>query len=110
MSIKFSFTFNKIFLKGNLSTNDHTYWRRVRITFTHHNVFHFLEVDRTQSMAENNKKIKQYELLSPAIEKQYKHKPVLVFYTTTESRREILNQYCTDVGMLYIFFTKEDLR
>jgi len=79
-------------------------------TFTHHKVFHFLEVDRTQSMAENKKKIKQYELLSPAIEKQYKHKPVLVFYTTIESRREILSNYCAAVGMLCMVFTKEDLR
>lgn len=78
-------------------------------TFTLHNTFHFLEVDRTQSMSENKKKIKQYELLSPAIEEQFKHKPVLVFYTTTENRKAMLQQLCSQVGLQNNILTKQDL-
>lgn len=79
-------------------------------TFTLHNIFHFLEVDRTQSMSENKKKINQYKLLSPAIEEQFKHKPILVFYTTTESRKGLLEKLCSDVGLENIIISKEDLR
>ena len=79
-------------------------------TFTLHNIFHFLEVDRTQSMSENKKKINQYKLLSPAIEEQFRHKPILVFYTTTESRKSLLEKLCSDVGLENIIITKEDLR
>jgi hypothetical protein len=79
-------------------------------TFTLHNIFHFLEVDRTQSMSENKKKINQYKLLSPAIEEQFKHKPFLVFYTTTESRKKLLEKLCSEVQLENIIISKEDLR
>ncbi|MEK4872400.1 replication-relaxation family protein [Niallia sp. FSL W8-1348] len=79
-------------------------------TFTLHNIFHFLEVDRTQSMSENKKKINQYKLLSPAIEEQFKHKPILVFYTTTESRKGLLEKLCSEVQLENIIISKEDLR
>ena len=79
-------------------------------TFTAYNTYYFLEVDRTQSMAENKKKIKQYALLSPAIEAQYQTKPVLVFYTTTESRKSVLEKFCKEVGLQHKVYSKEDLR
>lgn len=78
-------------------------------TFSKDGVFHFLEVDRTQSMSENKKKIKQYQLLSPAIEEQFQTKPILVFYTTTDHRKEILAKECQDVGLKHLILTKEDL-
>lgn len=78
--------------------------------FTLNYKYHFLEVDRTQSMSENKKKIDQYKLLAPAIEEKYRHKPILVFYTTTESRRELLQKLCSEVGLEHIIITKEDLR
>lgn len=79
-------------------------------TFTLNNTFHFLEVDRTQSMSDNKKKIKMYQLLSPAIEKQFKEKPILVFYTMTEHRKKRLDEFCAEVGLKRLIFTKEDLR
>lgn len=79
-------------------------------TFTFHSIFHFLEVDRTQSMSENKKKINQYKLLSPAIEEQFRHKPILVFYTTTESRKGLLEKLCSEVRLENIIISKEDLR
>jgi len=78
-------------------------------TFSLNDVFHFLEVDRTQSMTENKKKISQYQLLSPAIEQQFKTKPVLVFYTTTDHRKKILEASCEKVGLKHMILTKEDL-
>lgn len=79
-------------------------------TFTLHNIYYFLEVDRTQSMSENKKKINQYKLLSPAIEEQFRHKPILVFYTTTESRKGLLEKLCSEVQLENIIISKEHLR
>lgn len=78
-------------------------------TFSKDGVFYFLEVDRTQSMSENKKKIQQYKLLSPAIEQQFQSKPILVFYTTTIHRKEILTKECQEVVLNHLILTKEDL-
>ncbi|WP_263624251.1 replication-relaxation family protein [Cytobacillus kochii] len=79
-------------------------------TFTLQQIFHFLEVDRTQSMIENKKKIKQYQLLSPIIEKQFKHRPKIVFYTTTKHRASILKKCCSDAGVECVVYTTDDIR
>lgn len=79
-------------------------------TFKAKNTFYFLEVDRTQSMSDNKKKIHQYQFLSQAIEKQYQEKPIIAFYTTTEHRKKLLNEYCGEVGLRRLIYTKEDLR
>jgi hypothetical protein len=79
-------------------------------TFTIKNTFYFLEVDRTQSMIDNKKKINQYHYLSQTFETQYKEKPIIVFYTTTENRKKILTQYCDEMELRKLIYTKEDLR
>jgi len=88
-------------------------WKTSKIipdaTFTKEGVHHFLEVDRTQSMTENKKKINQYKLLDWSIQEKYKTKPVLVFYTTTNHRKQILEDVCSKVGLDHMILTKEDL-
>lgn len=79
-------------------------------TFTVEGKYHLAEVDRTQSMADNKKKIENYALLTPAIYEQYKHMPIIVFYTVTEIRREKLKELCRENKVSCVVYTKEDLR
>lgn len=78
-------------------------------TFTRNGIYHFLEVDRTQSMIDNKKKIENYAKLSPVLEKQYQKKPVIVFYTLTEVRRNKLKEICQQCGLNCQVFIKEDI-
>lgn len=79
-------------------------------TFTVGGVYHFLEVDNTQSMLDNKKKIQVYSHLAPAIEKQFSQKPVLVFYTLTEFRKNKLLTLCQESEVSCKIYTKQDLR
>jgi hypothetical protein len=79
-------------------------------TFKRNGVYHFLEIDRTQSMIENKNKINQYVELDVAILKQFGHKPVIVFYTLTPLRRDNLKGLCKKQGLTCEVFSKEDLR
>ncbi|MDF2534442.1 MAG: phage protein [Bacillales bacterium] len=78
--------------------------------FTRNGIYHFLEVDRTQSMNENKNKIQQYAELDIAIQKQFKHKPVIVFYTFTPLRRDNLKAICKQHNLSCEIYAKEDLR
>ncbi|BAM99164.1 hypothetical protein [Bacillus phage PM1] len=57
---------------------------------------HFLEVDITQSMRENRKKVEVYQKAfdTGAFQSKYGHFPVLVWLTTTEHRRKHLKEAC----------------
>ncbi|MBT2735115.1 hypothetical protein J7E66_10240 [Bacillus sp. ISL-7] len=79
-------------------------------TFTLKGNYYFLEVDRTQSMVENKKKIELYSKLSPLIQQQFGHLPTLVFYTLTSHRKEKLKELCKDYGVTCSVYTKEDIR
>lgn len=72
-------------------------------------IWHFVEVDRTQSMVENRKKIEQYAELSPRIERQLNHTPVIVFYTATPVRKERLKSVCEELKVSCQIYTKEDI-
>ena len=78
-------------------------------TFSIEGRFHFLEVDRTQSMHDNIKKIKQYALLQEAIVKQFTVKPLIVFYTVTKSRKEKLEQLCKTNNLECIVLCTDDI-
>lgn len=77
--------------------------------FTKDGVYHFLEVDRSQSMIENKKKIENYGKLSPVMKKQYGHQPVILFYTLTEVRREKLKEICQLHQVNCQVYIKEDI-
>lgn len=66
---------------------------------------HFLEVDRTQSMVENKKKIDYYAQVHHLLTNQ----PELIFYTTTPTRRETLTKLCKEKNLNFKIYTKEDL-
>lgn len=80
------------------------------ITFIKENKYYFIEVDHTQTMRENKKKIILYSDLSNAMEKQFKYKPKVIFYTTTEYRKKLLIKWCQECQLIFDVFTKEDVK
>jgi hypothetical protein len=79
-------------------------------TFTLEGKYYFLEVDRTQSMSDNKKKIELYSKLNPLMEKQFNQIPTLIFYTTTPLRQEKLKEICKSFKVNCRVYTKEDIR
>jgi hypothetical protein len=79
-------------------------------SFTSTGTFHLLEVDRTQSMAENKAKIDVYAELNPLLYERFNHKPVIIFYTINELRRKKLTDYCQAKGLQCLVYTKDELR
>lgn len=67
--------------------------------FRRNDRYHFLEVDCTQKMKENRKKVEQYKglLRNGAIEKHFGYFPRLIWLTTTELRRKQLTELCKDL-------------
>lgn len=80
------------------------------ITFVKDNKYHFIEIDHTQNMRENKKKIKLYKELANVMENQYKYKPTIIFYTTTEHRKKLLKKWCEENNLNNLILTKEDIR
>mgnify|MGYP001954354973 CR=1 FL=1 len=71
--------------------------------------YHFLEVDRTQSMAENKKKIERYKKASEVIKKKFTQVPVIVFYTASKMRKLTIEKQLQRVGLKYEVYAREDL-
>ena len=78
-------------------------------TFTVEGKHHFVEIDNTQKMQENRKKIELYAKLNPLIKRQFGHDPVLIFYTVTDLRRAKLKEYCKEKNVNCLIYTKQDL-
>ncbi len=72
--------------------------------------YFFVEVDHKQSMSKNMEKIDLYSHLFPVLEKEYGVDCALLFYTTTEIRKQRLMKYCEEKGVVCGVFTKEDMQ
>lgn len=72
--------------------------------------YHFLEVDSTQKMSVNRKKIEQYKGLmrDGKLAKHVGYFPKLLWLTTTELRRKQLTALCK--GLPYAVYTVDDIR
>ena len=72
--------------------------------------YHFLEVDCTQKMSVNKKKIEQYKGLmrEGKLTKKLGYFPKLMWLTTTELRRKQLTTLCK--GLPYGVYTVSDIR
>jgi hypothetical protein len=79
-------------------------------TFTLEGKFYFVEIDRTQSMSDNKKKIELYGRLDAVMKKQYGYQPAIIFYTLTKLRQEKLKEYCKEKNLNHRIYTKEDIR
>jgi hypothetical protein len=78
--------------------------------FIHEEKWHFLEVDRTQSMGENKKKLENYAEVSPVMKYDLGHKPVIIFYTLKESREKHIKALCQQLNLDCVVFLPYDLR
>lgn len=58
------------------------------------NQYYMVEIDRTQTMRKNKKKIDQYEKLKTGFMQQFSKEPILIFYTLTENRKKMIQDYC----------------
>lgn len=79
--------------------------------FTQSLRYHFVEVDNTQAMAENRAKIKRYKELhdNGLLAKQLGHYPTVVWLTTTELRRQQLQDACEALPITKVF-TLSDIK
>jgi hypothetical protein len=78
--------------------------------FVKNGKFHMLEVDSTQKMSVNRKKVEQYKGLMKAgiIAMHLGYFPKLVWITTTELRRKQLIESCK--GLPYSVYTIDDIK
>lgn len=79
--------------------------------FTQSLRYHFVEVDNSQSMAENRAKIKRYKELhdNGLLTKQLGHYPTVVWLTTTELRRQQLQDASKALPITKVF-TLSDIK
>lgn len=94
--------------KGQLSTEEKKITPDAR--FLLDDVWRFVEVDRTQSMAENEQKIIHYKELDSIMFDKSGKKPVVIFYTMTEFRQQKLQELCQAAGLNFQVLSKADLR
>ncbi|WP_238802923.1 replication-relaxation family protein [Anoxybacillus sp. LAT_26] len=67
--------------------------------FKYHDLLYFLEVDNTQKMIENRRKIEKYMKLFRIIEKKRIGEPVLLWYTLSDMRKKQLEAWCREDGV-----------
>lgn len=77
--------------------------------FTVNGVHYFAEIDNTQHMNVNQKKIEAYKEFVSSFKEQFKQTPTIVFYTNSENRKKTLDEWCDRAGLYYRVFTKKDL-
>jgi hypothetical protein len=63
-------------------------------TFKKNGIYHFVEIDNTQTMKTNYEKIKKYAELFPNFKNRYKHTPILIWYSLSDVRKEKLQEAC----------------
>jgi Replication-relaxation len=78
--------------------------------FVKDGLHYFLEVDRTQKMLENKKKIESYKELNPYLKGKYNSHPYIVFFTSSHIRQKKLQSWCNEHGVQCEVYTKDDLR
>ena len=79
--------------------------------FTQSLRYHFLEVDRTQTMTENRAKIKRYKELATTglLTEKLGHFPTVIWLTTTELRRKQLQEACSALPIAKVY-TLDDIK
>ena len=73
--------------------------------FNRNGYLHIIEVDNTQDMRANKKKIETYKEILPAYKEET---PILYFFTKTESRKKKLEEWLK--GIHHKVFTFEEIR
>jgi hypothetical protein len=76
--------------------------------FTYHGQMYFLEVDITQKMAENKRKVEKYAYLFRFIQRQQIGDPILLWYTVSEVKKKQLEKWCKEYGVQCEVLCKQD--
>jgi len=69
--------------------------------YSKNGINHFVEIDNQNTMNNNAEKIRKYKELFNAIFNQFKHHPVLIWYTLSDVRKEKLNDLCSRQGIKF---------
>ncbi|MEN2464705.1 replication-relaxation family protein [Ornithinibacillus sp. JPR2-1] len=69
--------------------------------YTESGIFHFVEIDNVQTMKTNLEKVKKYKDLFSDMEKQFHHKPVLIWYSLSPIRKEKLKIACKKANIKF---------
>ncbi|QFF98797.1 hypothetical protein PB01_08100 [Psychrobacillus glaciei] len=71
--------------------------------------YHFLEVDHTQPMSENRTKIARYKELhdNELLAQKLEHFPTIVWLTTSELRRNQLQEACRELPLTKVYTINE---
>lgn len=67
-------------------------------------IYHFVEIDNVQTMKTNIEKIKKYKELFRIIFNEYRHHPVLVWYSLSDVRKKKLKEACEKYGVKFIIY------
>ncbi|MER2006277.1 MAG: replication-relaxation family protein [Psychrobacillus sp.] len=73
-------------------------------------IVHLVEIDHLQHMRENREKIKKYAELLPAYALQMGHFPVLDWVTTTELRKQQLQEACKEKGLVCRVYLHREIK
>ncbi len=97
--------------KNEIKVYDGTYTIICDTYFKVRKRYHFLEVDLTQKMSENRKKIENYYGLMKcqSVKKYLGYFPQLIWLTSTEYRRKQLNELCKDIPSTAVY-TLDDIK
>ncbi|EZP74983.1 phage protein [Parageobacillus genomosp. 1] len=76
--------------------------------FTYHEQMYFLEVDITQKMAENKRKVEKYAYLFRFIQRQQTGEPILLWYTVSDVKKRQLEAWCKEYGVQCEVLCKQD--
>lgn len=63
--------------------------------------FNFVEIDNLQNMKTNIDKLIKYKDLSEVIYSQYNHKPLIIWFTLSQARKDRLEKECIKLKLNY---------
>lgn len=72
--------------------------------YSKNGINHFVEIDNQNTMNNNAEKIRKYKELFNAIFNQFKHHPVLIWYTLSDVRKEKLRGLCEKYQIRYVIY------
>lgn len=65
-------------------------------------VYHFVEIDNTQTLRTNADKLKKYKIVSKGIVEDFFTWPIIVWHTTSDLRKVKLEELCKQEGLKYM--------
>ncbi|WP_367257645.1 hypothetical protein [Rossellomorea marisflavi] len=77
--------------------------------FTRNGYVNIIEIDNTRDMADNRKKVQNYAEILPLVRKNLPGSPLLLFFTTTENRKQKLSTWLSEKGLPHKVMTYAEI-